>query len=82
MTTPLPAVALAAVPGRRKWTLELASEIEARGFSGRVTFFIGKDGKVLHVEKKVKTKDHGKQIIDKLKELKVEPAPKDEKKKK
>ena len=55
---------------------------EARGFSGRVTFFIGKDGKVLHVEKKVKTKDHGKQIIDKLKELKVEPAPKDEKKKK
>ena len=34
MTTPLPAVALAAVPGRRKWTLELASEIEARGFSG------------------------------------------------
>lgn len=37
---------------------------------------------MLHVEKKVKTKDHGKQIIDKLKELKVGPAPKDEKKKK
>ncbi len=34
MTEPLPAVALAAVPGRRKWTLELASEIEERGFSG------------------------------------------------
>jgi len=30
----LPAVALAAVPGRRKWTVELASEIERRGFSG------------------------------------------------
>lgn len=30
----LPAVALAAVPGRRKWTLELAAEIERRGFSG------------------------------------------------
>jgi peroxiredoxin len=41
-----------------------------------VTFFISKEGKILHVEKKVKTKDHGKQIIDKLKELKVEPAPK------
>ncbi len=31
---PLPAVALAAVPGRRKKTLELAREIERRGFSG------------------------------------------------
>jgi alkanesulfonate monooxygenase SsuD/methylene tetrahydromethanopterin reductase-like flavin-dependent oxidoreductase (luciferase family) len=30
----LPALALAAVPGRRKWTLELAREIEARGFGG------------------------------------------------
>jgi alkanesulfonate monooxygenase SsuD/methylene tetrahydromethanopterin reductase-like flavin-dependent oxidoreductase (luciferase family) len=34
MAKTLPAVALAAVPGRRKWTLELASEIERRGFSG------------------------------------------------
>jgi alkanesulfonate monooxygenase SsuD/methylene tetrahydromethanopterin reductase-like flavin-dependent oxidoreductase (luciferase family) len=31
---PLPALALAAVPGRRKATLELAREIERRGFSG------------------------------------------------
>jgi alkanesulfonate monooxygenase SsuD/methylene tetrahydromethanopterin reductase-like flavin-dependent oxidoreductase (luciferase family) len=30
----LPAVSLAAVPGRRKRTLELAAEIEDRGFSG------------------------------------------------
>ena len=30
----LPAVALAAVPGRRRWTLDLAREIERRGFSG------------------------------------------------
>lgn len=34
MTTQLPAVSLAAVPGRRVKTLELAKEIEARGFSG------------------------------------------------
>lgn len=53
---------------------------KARGFSGRVTFFISKEGKILHVEKKVKTKDHGKQIIDKLKELKVEAAPKKDEK--
>ena len=32
--TPLPAVALAAVPGRRKRTLELAQEIERRGYAG------------------------------------------------
>jgi alkanesulfonate monooxygenase SsuD/methylene tetrahydromethanopterin reductase-like flavin-dependent oxidoreductase (luciferase family) len=32
--TPLPALALAAVPGRRKKTLELAAEAERRGFSG------------------------------------------------
>jgi alkanesulfonate monooxygenase SsuD/methylene tetrahydromethanopterin reductase-like flavin-dependent oxidoreductase (luciferase family) len=34
MPVPLPAVALAAVPGRRKKTLELAGEIERRGFAG------------------------------------------------
>jgi alkanesulfonate monooxygenase SsuD/methylene tetrahydromethanopterin reductase-like flavin-dependent oxidoreductase (luciferase family) len=33
-TTPLPAVALAAVPGRRTKTLELAQEIERRGYAG------------------------------------------------
>ena len=32
--TPLPAVALAAVPGRRKRTLELAQEVERRGYAG------------------------------------------------
>ena len=34
MSDSLPAVSLAAVPRRRKATLELAREIEARGFSG------------------------------------------------
>ena len=34
MTTRMPALSLAAVPGRRKATIELASEIEKRGFSG------------------------------------------------
>ncbi|MCZ6464203.1 MAG: LLM class flavin-dependent oxidoreductase [Proteobacteria bacterium] len=31
---PPPAVSLAAVPGRRRWTLDLAREIEKRGFAG------------------------------------------------
>ena len=34
MTTRMPAVSLAAVPGRRKATLDVAAEIERRGFSG------------------------------------------------
>lgn len=34
MTTRMPALSLAAVPGRRKATIELAAEIERRGFSG------------------------------------------------
>jgi alkanesulfonate monooxygenase SsuD/methylene tetrahydromethanopterin reductase-like flavin-dependent oxidoreductase (luciferase family) len=34
MSTQLPALSLAAVPGRRRATLELAREIERRGFSG------------------------------------------------
>jgi len=33
-TTPLPALALAAVPGRKHKTLELAREIERRGYAG------------------------------------------------
>lgn len=32
--TRMPALSLAAVPGRRKATIELAVEIEKRGFSG------------------------------------------------
>jgi alkanesulfonate monooxygenase SsuD/methylene tetrahydromethanopterin reductase-like flavin-dependent oxidoreductase (luciferase family) len=34
MPTPMPAVSLVAVPGRRRRTLELAREIERRGFAG------------------------------------------------
>ncbi len=34
MSSPLPAVALAAVPGRRQSALDLAKECEARGFAG------------------------------------------------
>jgi len=34
MPSPLPAISLVAVPGRRRQTLEIAREIERRGFSG------------------------------------------------
>ena len=49
---------------------------EAGGYPNRVTFYIGKDGKILHIDKKVKTGSHGKDIAKKLKELKVEMAKK------
>ena len=33
----MPALSLAAVPGRRQWTFELAQDIERRGFTGIYT---------------------------------------------
>ena len=43
-----------------------------RGFTNRWTYFIGKDGKVLHIEKGVKAASHADQIVAKLNELGVE----------
>jgi thioredoxin-dependent peroxiredoxin len=45
---------------------------EKRPVAQRWTFYIGEDGKILHIEKKVQTKSHGKDIAAKLKELGVE----------
>ena len=40
----------------------------------RWTIYIGKDGKILYVDKKVNTSSHGDDIAKKLKELGVEAA--------
>jgi len=40
--------------------------------SNRWTYYIGKDGKILHIDKAVKSANHGKAIVEKLKELGVE----------
>jgi peroxiredoxin Q/BCP len=45
---------------------------EDRGFANRWTIYIGEDGKILHIDKKVQTKSHGKDVTAKLKELRVE----------
>ena len=45
---------------------------EKRPVAERWTFFIGKDGKILHIDKKVQTKSHGKDIAATLKKLGVE----------
>ena len=42
-------------------------------FASRWTFYIGKDGKLLHVDRAVKAGAHGTDIAAKLKELGVEP---------
>lgn len=42
-----------------------------RNAAGRVTFYIGADGKLLHVDRTVKTDSHGADIASKLKELGV-----------
>ena len=44
---------------------------ESRKFPFRWTFFIGKDGKILHIDKKVVVTSHGDDIVAKLKELGV-----------
>ena len=41
-------------------------------FPARVTFYIGKDGKILFVDKGVKAKSHGDDIAAKLAELDVD----------
>jgi len=48
--------------------------LSSRGFSGRVTFYIGKDGKVLYVDKAVKAGNHGTDVAKKLGELGVARA--------
>jgi thioredoxin-dependent peroxiredoxin len=45
---------------------------EKRPLPERWTFYIGKDGKILHIDKKVQTKSHGSDIAATLKKLGVE----------
>lgn len=43
--------------------------LNARGFSNRWTYYVGVDGKVLHIDKAVQTASHGETIAAKLNEL-------------
>ena len=45
---------------------------ETRKFPQRWTFYIGLDGKILAIDKKVKSKTHGEDVAKKLEELGVE----------
>ena len=48
-----------------------------RQFPFRWTYYIGKDGKVLFIDKEVKPGDHGEAVVKQLQELKIPPKPKD-----
>ena len=45
--------------------------LSERGFANRWTFYIGKDGKILFIDNKVKPGSHGADVAAKLKELGV-----------
>lgn len=45
---------------------------DQRAFPQRWTFYIGKDGNILHIDKQVKSAQHGQDVAAKLKELGVE----------
>ena len=44
-------------------------------YANRWTFYIGRDGKILHVDKQVNTKSHGRDIARRLAELGVARRP-------
>ena len=54
-----------------KETAKAYGVLNDRGMANRWTFYIGKDGKILHVDRGVKAAQHGSDIAAKLKELGV-----------
>jgi peroxiredoxin Q/BCP len=42
-----------------------------RKIAGRATFYIGQDGRILHIDRKVATATHGADVAERLKELGV-----------
>lgn len=59
-----------------KETAKAYGVLSERGFSQRWTFYIGKDGKILAIDKEVKASDHGSDIAKKLGELGVDKTAK------
>ena len=48
--------------------------LNPRGMASRWTYYIGKDGKVLFVDKSVNAADHGADIVAKLTELGIDKS--------
>ena len=43
-----------------------------RGFTNRWTYYVGKDGKILHIDRSVKTTSHGEDVAKKLGEMGIQ----------
>jgi thioredoxin-dependent peroxiredoxin len=43
--------------------------LAASGFASRWTFYIAADGRIVHIDKQVRTSSHGSDIVDRLREL-------------
>jgi peroxiredoxin Q/BCP len=57
-----------------KKTAEAYGVLSPRGMANRWTFYIGKDGKILAIEKKVNPPTSAEDMATKLGELKIDPA--------
>ena len=57
-----------------KKTAEAYGVLNPKGMASRWTFYIGKDGKILAIDKAVKPATSAEDMVAKLSELKVEPA--------
>ncbi len=44
---------------------------EGRDLPERWTFFIGKDGRIVYIDRQVKPASHGQDVVNRLKELKI-----------
>ena len=40
-----------------------------KAYASRWTFYIGRDGKILYIDKQVSPSSHGKDVLDRLKQL-------------
>lgn len=58
----------------KKTATEYGVVSAARRFPQRWTFIIGADGRIKHIDKKVKAKKHGEDLAKKLDELKIPKA--------
>jgi len=45
--------------------------LAASGYASRWTFYIGADGRILDIDKKVSAASHGRDVVAKLTELRV-----------
>jgi thioredoxin-dependent peroxiredoxin len=52
-----------------KATAQRYGVLSERGFANRWTFYIGKDGRIVHIDKAVKASSAGEDVVAKLAEL-------------